>query len=122
MYSTTPSLTDPPADSPVTAGINWLQGIALGTTATAVAVLAVAAIGWLMLSGRLELRRGITVVIGCFVLFGATSVAVALTSFSESNETGHPVADADITSPLQTHDLPASAYDPYAGASVPETR
>lgn len=116
------SLTDPPADSPIGDGILWVQSVALGTTATAIAVLGVAAIGLLMLSGRLELRRGVTVITGCFVLFGATSVASALTGSNRSKEIGPPGAAGDIMPSLQASKPLVSAYDPYAGASVPNTR
>lgn len=122
MYSPTLSLADPPADSPIADGVGWVQSVAFGSIATTIAVIAVGAIGLLMLSGRLELRRGITAVIGCFALFGAASIAFALTGFSGSKETGHPVAAADIGLPPQAFKPPVSAYDPYAGASVPDAR
>ena len=123
MYSPAASLTDPPAASPIADGILWVQSAVLGSTATAVAVIVVAAIGLLMLTGRLELRRGTTVVLGCFILFGAGGIAQAVTGLA-SAESG-PVARASIqTPPLQQ--LPpapsSSAYDPYAGASVPVHR
>lgn len=124
MFSPTPSLTDPPADSPIADGIIWVQGVLLGTTATAVAIVAVAAIGLLMLSGRLELRRGITVVIGCFVLFGAAGIPAALTGEVGADNPRGPTAAAS-PDPLsnQVHSAPPpTAYDPYAGASVPQGR
>src|SRR3546814_14694750 len=52
------------------------------SVATAIAIIAVAAIGLLMLSGRLDLRRGITVIFGCFLLFGASGIAAALTGLA----------------------------------------
>lgn len=125
MYLPTMSLADPPADSPIADGVSWIQGVALGTTATAIAVLAVAAIGLLMLSGRIELRRGTTVAIGCFILFGASSIAAALVSLTGS-ETQSPYALPPNLDPLPSRlRLPApspTVYDPYAGASVPTAR
>lgn len=125
MHIPTPSLTDPPAGSPIADGVIWVQGVALGSTATVIAVLAVAAIGLLMLSGRLELRRGITVVIGCFILFGASGIAAALSGFTSLEERSRRPISADaepLQSPLKVPAPPASAYDPYAGASVPTAR
>lgn len=122
MYVTTTSLSDPPGGSPIAEAILWMQGAALGTAATVVAVIAVAAIGLLMLSGRLELRRGLTVVAGCFILFGASAIAAALTGSGGGleNDNRPPPADSGhLRRPLQALDPPASAYDPYAGASVP---
>ena len=51
---------------------------ALGNVATTAAVIAVAAVGFMMLTGRLNWRYGITVVIGCFILFGATSIVAGI--------------------------------------------
>ena len=125
MYSSTISLADPPAESSIADGVTWVQGVALGSTATAVAVIAVAAIGLLMLSGRLELRRGITVVLGCFVLFGAAGIAGTLTSLARTGAQPLRMADPDSTHLLSSQlqsPPPLAAYDPYAGASVPENR
>lgn len=71
------SLSDPSSSNAITDGVAWLQGATLGTTATILSVIAVAAFGLLMLSGRLELRRGLSVVIGCFILVGAGGIAKA---------------------------------------------
>ncbi len=123
MYSPMSSLTDPPDSSPITHGIDWLQGAALGTAATIIAVIAVAAIGLMMLSGRLELRRGGVVVLGCFILFGAANIAAAITGLA-GGRTQPAIAARPVERPIS---LPAptqatSAYDPYAGASVPNAR
>ena len=59
------------------AALGWLQGTLLGNVATAVAVMAVAAVGFMMLTGRLNWRFGATVIIGCFVLFGAASIVAS---------------------------------------------
>lgn len=120
MHSPATSLTDPPADSPIADGVTWVQGVALGTTATAIAVLAIAGIGLLMLSGRLELRRGVTVVIGCFILFGVSGVAATLTGLSGIDTQSNPPAPSN-SGPLssQLRSPTSTAYDPYAGASVP---
>ncbi|WP_338426915.1 TrbC/VirB2 family protein [Sphingopyxis kveilinensis] len=123
MYSFRPTLSDPPAGSPLAEGVAWVEGAALGSTATVVAVIAVAAIGLLMLSGRLDLRRGITVVLGCFILFGAGGIAAGLTGLAGADP--RPPATAEPSpSPSQLRPtMPRpSVYDPYAGASVPVSR
>ncbi|AJA08922.1 Putative membrane protein [Sphingopyxis fribergensis] len=125
MYSPTLSLTDPPAQSPIIDGVAWVQGAALGSAATIVAVIAVAMIGMLMLSGRLELRRGIAVVLGCFILFGAGGIAAAITGLARAGSPPQVLAaqETDRLSPrLGTSGPPPAAYDPYAGASVPSRR
>ena len=65
---------DPAGSGPIVAALAWMQGTLLGTVATAVAVMAVAAVGFMMLTGRMNWRFGATVIIGCFILFGAASI------------------------------------------------
>jgi type IV secretion system protein VirB2 len=68
------SYSDPAGAGPIVGALQWLQGTLLGTAATVVAVIAVATVGFLMLAGRLNWRYGATVIIGCFILFGAASI------------------------------------------------
>ena len=72
------SAPDPQGSGPIIAAMDWLQGSLLGNVATTAAVIAVAAVGFMMLTGRLNWRYGITVVIGCFILFGATSIVAGI--------------------------------------------
>ena len=65
---------DPQGSGPIVAALSWLQGTLLGNVATAVAVIAVAMVGFMMLTGRMNWRFGATVIIGCFVLFGSTAI------------------------------------------------
>ena len=60
--------------------VNWLQGTLLGNVATAIAVIAVAAVGFLMLTGRINWKYGATVVLGLFILFGAASIVGGIRS------------------------------------------
>jgi type IV secretion system protein VirB2 len=57
-----------------------LQGTLLGNFATAVAVIAVAAVGFMMLTGRINWKYGATVVLGLFILFGAASIVAGIRS------------------------------------------
>jgi type IV secretory pathway VirB2 component (pilin) len=76
------SVGDPAGSSPLVAALNWVQGTLLGNLATTAAVIAVAAVGFLMLTGRMDWRRGLTVVIGCFVIFGAVSIVAGIRSLA----------------------------------------
>src|SRR5688572_31413429 len=71
---------DPQGSGPIVAALAWMQGTLLGTVATAVAVMAVAAVGFMMLTGRMNWRIGATVIIGCFILFGAASIVAGIQS------------------------------------------
>ena len=69
---------DPQGSGPIVAALSWLQGTLLGNVATAIAVMAVAAIGFMMLTGRLNWRFGATVIIGVFILFGASTIVAGI--------------------------------------------
>jgi len=72
--------TDPQGSGPIVAALSWLQGTLLGNVATAVAVIAVAMVGFMMLTGRMNWRFGATVIIGCFILFGAGTIVAGIQS------------------------------------------
>ena len=71
---------DPQGSGPIVAALAWLQGTLLGNVATAVAVIAVAMVGFMMLTGRMHWRFGATVIIGCFILFGAGTIVAGIQS------------------------------------------
>lgn len=74
------ALSDPSGSGPIVSAVQWLQGTLLGTVATVVAVIAVACVGFLMLTGRINWRYGAVVVLGCFILFGAVSIVAGIQS------------------------------------------
>jgi type IV secretory pathway VirB2 component (pilin) len=69
---------DPQGSGVILNAVNWLQGTLLGTVATVVAVIAIAAVGFMMLTGRINWRHGAVVVLGCFILFGAASIVAGI--------------------------------------------
>lgn len=69
---------DPQGSGPLILALLWMQGTLLGNVATAVAVMAVAAVGFMMLTGRMNWRFGATVIVGCFILFGAASIVAGI--------------------------------------------
>ncbi len=71
---------DPAGSGPIVSALAWMQNTLLGSVATAVAVMAVAAVGFMMLTGRMNWRFGATVIIGCFILFGAASIVGGIQS------------------------------------------
>lgn len=110
---------------PLHAALLWLQSALLGTVATSLAMLGVAVVGFLLLQGRIDMRRAATVVCGCFILFGAPAIASGLIGllsivdpgpFPQLSAMSAPVARAPVPPPVTE---PAnSGYDPYAGAAV----
>ena len=71
---------DPQGSGPIVGALAWMQGTLMGNVATTVAVMAVAAVGFLMLTGRMNWRYGATVILGCFILFGAGAIVTGIQS------------------------------------------
>jgi type IV secretion system protein VirB2 len=74
------TFSDPAGSGAIVSAITWLQGTLLGTLATVAAVIAVATVGFMMLTGRINWRYGGTVILGCFILFGASSIVSGIHS------------------------------------------
>lgn len=118
------SLADP-AGASFLAAANWVQDTLLGSLAVGLGAIAIASIGFAMLSGRIDVRRGLIIVLGCFILFGAKTIVAGLVgSVNRSDVTAPPIsspvpvfagANASAALPPST---PSTPYDPYAGASV----
>ncbi len=73
---------DPAGSNVILNAVTWLQGTLLGNVATGLAVIAVGATGLLMLTGRVDWRRGVTVIVGCFIVFGAAAIVAGIRSVS----------------------------------------
>lgn len=111
-----------PGEHPILVAVSWIQAVLIGPVATSLAVIAVASIGLMMLSGRVNIRRGATVIIGCFVVFGAAAIAQGFQSAARALPEPREAAFAPeveqaqpLESPIRE---PAPPYDPYAGAAV----
>lgn len=120
-YASIP-LTDPPGSSVVVAAVAWLQGTLLGTIATTVAIVAVASVGLMMLAGRVNIRYGLTVVAGCFILFGASTIVAGIQASLAGADRAPRPATPEQPPPmvaLPPAPPPPANNDPYAGASVP---
>ena len=81
------SLFEPIGAQPIETSLSWIEATVFGSVATVLCVLAVAFVGALMLTGRLPVRQGFLVVIGCFVLLGAPLVAQGIVSASGERTT-----------------------------------
>lgn len=97
---------------------SYASGGLLGSTATALAILAVAGFGMVMLTGRLERRRGLQIILGCFVLFTARTIASELLGITDQAAV-RPDAAASVPETPPAIQVSPPRYDPYAGAAVP---
>ena len=69
---------DPAGSNVIVGALNWLEGTLLGTVATVAAVIAIASVGFMLLTGRMDWRYGATVILGCFILFGAGAIVAGI--------------------------------------------
>lgn len=115
-------LSDPTRTAAIANASAWVSGVLLGPMLLAVATVSIAAVGVMMLTGRVPLQRGMIVILGCFVLFGAPVIARGLLgpavggggSLRQSSTVMSDDAPAVVAPPPQP-----TVYDPYAGAAVP---
>ncbi len=108
---------EPSGTSPIALSLEWINGVLFGPIAVGLCVLAVAFVGFQMLTGRWPLRLGIRVVLGCFVLLGAPVIATGLMGTFEDRPVAVVVAP-EAPAAMPREDLPPADYDPYAGASL----
>lgn len=106
----------------ILAATQWVSSTLLGSLATSIAAIAIAWVGLMMLSGQIDLRRGLTVVLGSFILFGAPSIARGLRGLngevvSEGQRYVKPALPSAAALP-PAPPSPPNSYDPYAGASL----
>ena len=117
------SLADPTGAPSLVAAVTWVEEVLLGTVATTIAIIAVAAIGLMMLRGRVNWRNGATVILGCFILFGASAIATGIRSLAggDAGPAYEPVAVTPYVFPAapQPTQPPSGPLenDPYAGAA-----
>lgn len=110
-------LSDQTASDSLVMASSWITAMLSGSLATTVAVIGIAWLGILALSGRISVRQAGLTILGCFLIFGASQIAAGLQSVigSEHIDTAPTTVAATPPSPAP----PPPPYDPYAGASVP---
>ncbi|MEP3050461.1 MAG: TrbC/VirB2 family protein [Erythrobacter sp.] len=114
------SLFDPTAEPVLENSVGWINGVVLGEIAVGLCILSVAFLGILMLTGRLPLRSGLRVVVGCFMLLGAPAIAAGFMWGGDAMIERSAAAPVNPTEPDPVEvrgELPPTDYDPYAGAS-----
>jgi type IV secretory pathway VirB2 component (pilin) len=115
-----------PQTGALAAAINWIELTLVGNLATAIAIIAIGWFGMMMLSGRFSRRRGIQLIVGCFIIFGASTIASGVMSTLNSGSADAQTASPDFpvvaAAPAATPPSVAVPYDPYAGAALPPRR
>lgn len=115
---TAPSAFDAPATRPLAASLDWITATLQGDLAIGICVIAVAIVGMVMLTGRMPIRQGAHVILGCFILLGAPVVASGFSGiWQDSSGPGPALAASEPTVIYERDDLPPATYNPYARAS-----
>ncbi len=109
----------------VASAVLWVTGLLSGSLALGVAIIAVAGIGYLAFWGRIDLRRSAFVIAGCFLIFGAATIAFGIQNALAGgdgigSETSPMVATPPPLPIAATPAVNAQPYDPYAGAALPQ--
>ncbi len=107
---------EPLKASPLVSAVDWMAHLLTGTLGTSIAVLAIGWAGVTMMQGRLSIREGTRVVLGCFILFGAPLIARGLIDTVRGDAMARH--QSPQPAPVQTPKSPPQ-FDPYAGAALP---
>lgn len=70
----------PQGSGPIAGAVNWVLAVMTGPIAISVGVIAVAFVGFMMLTGRLNWKHGLTVLVGLFIVFGAPAIVAGIQS------------------------------------------
>lgn len=117
----------PAQRAPIAAASSWLNDLLTGELAVSLAVIAIAFLGFAMLAGRIELRTALRTILGCFVLFGAPTIANSLVGAVRSPIDGRSLDESpralEIYSSPEAEILPpaggprANPFDPYSSVA-----
>jgi type IV secretory pathway VirB2 component (pilin) len=93
----------------ISIAVRWVLDLMLGSVATSLATVAVALFGLMMFNGTIDRRRALSIVIGCFILFGAQSLAIGI-----RGQLGDAtLVRAEIADAVYDDSRAGSTYDPY---------
>jgi type IV secretion system protein VirB2 len=113
--------------SVIGAAAEWVMSAASGPAVTAIMTIAVAAFAVSMLFGRLAIRQGFRLVLGCFVLAGSAEIAVSLTGAMARTGVAEALPDPAVFKaaslpPLGPDVAPSpptgDPFDPYSGGKT----
>ncbi|MEO7691074.1 MAG: TrbC/VirB2 family protein [Sphingomonas sp.] len=113
-------ISGPASSSSIVAAITWLEHALLGTAATAIAAICVAGLGYAFLAGRVPMRRAIAVLVGCFILFGAPTIAAGLSALAMRDPPSslmerEPAAPQFAVTPRTSSRAASDPFNPYPG-------
>ena len=96
----------------------WFDAVLAGPLVLAICAIAIAVMGLAMFAGRFDVRRGATVILGCFVILGASTIANGLVGRSTTSTAAADTPIATTPQPQMPQRNDRKVDDPYAGASL----
>lgn len=96
----------------------WFDTVLAGPLVLAICSIAIAVLGLAMLSGRFETRRGAAIILGCFLILGASTIANGLVGRSTASTAAAEASIAITPQPQLPRRNDRKVDDPYAGASL----
>jgi type IV secretory pathway VirB2 component (pilin) len=108
----------------IASSVEWIQDLLTGQLSVALSVLAIALLGYAMLLGRVQLAAAARVVVGCFILSGASTIATTLLATQQSGAVADPPASppaiqwSEPPPPLPAPEATGvNPFDPYANSA-----
>lgn len=96
----------------------WIDIVLTGPLVLAICSIAIAVLGLAMFAGRFEIRRGAAIILGCFIVFGASTIASGLVGRPAAPTAAAQAAIATAPQPPMPRRNDRKVDDPYAGASL----
>lgn len=107
------------SQQPVANSVTWIGDTLLGEVAITLCVLAVAFVGFSMLTGHISIRRGGQVIIGCFILLGAPVIAASILGvMTPSQHSAHTPANIVVYEAQPREELELASNNPYTNATL----
>jgi type IV secretory pathway VirB2 component (pilin) len=111
--------------SAIDQAVAWIENGLTGSLATSFAIIAIASLGYLMLTGRIDFRHAVRVIVGCFIVYGASTISTGIRAAlpgaegqGEAALAASPDTDRGVPALTNIPNVPARSYDPYAGAAI----
>ena len=109
-------------DDPIEASASWMMALVSGDLAATMCILAVALLGFMLMTGRVALKRAALVTVGCFILLSASAMSSAFMMLASARGSSDQAVRSGATAMPPERRLSLSDYDPYAGASLRDDR
>jgi len=107
------------SQQPIANSVTLIADTLLGEVAITLCVLAVAFVGFSMLTGRIAIRRGGQVILGCFLLLGAPVIAASILGvMTPGQHSAHTPANTVVYEAQPRDELEPANNNPYTNASL----